>query len=84
MAAVDIVTELLINMNILAVNVSGGAAALADDETLGAARVLWNSFVKRSVHAQVSRELVSRNLLPVTLHTLSALLYDAISLYKQC
>ena len=84
MAAVDIVTELLINMNILAVNVSGGAAALADDETLGAARVLWNSFVKRSVYAQVSRELVSRNLLPVTLHTLSALPYDAISLYKQC
>ena len=39
MAAVDMVTEQLINMNMLTVNVSGEAAALADDETFGAARV---------------------------------------------
>jgi hypothetical protein len=84
MAAVDIITEKLISMNLLTTSVSGRTAALADDELLSAANVLWNLLVQRSVHVQVSRELASRNLLPVTLRTLSVLLYDAISQYKQC
>ena len=84
MAAVDIVTEKLMDMNLLTTSVSGGrAAALADDELRSAAHALWNLFVQRSVRMQVSHDLASRNLLPVTLRTLSVLLYDTISQYKQ-
>jgi hypothetical protein len=78
-----VVEQLALTGNVLSVNKLGTAAALADADTLNVAYTLWKAVVQRLVCAQVSRELEQRRLLPVTIRTLSALICDALSVYKQ-
>jgi hypothetical protein len=61
---------------------AGNAVALADVDTLNAARGLWGCVVNQLVCDRVMREAVERNLFPITLRSLSSLLCDAVSLYK--
>ena len=81
--AIEIVVEqLALNTNVMCASRAGSTMLIADEETLHAARSLWDCVVKRLVCADVMRALEQRNLLPVTLNTLSALVCDALSLYK--
>ena len=84
MGAIDIVTEQMLARNMLPLNLAARsmASSLADNETREVASVLWKCVVQRSIRDAVEHELEQRRLLPVTVHTLSALLCEAISMYK--
>ena len=82
-AATEIVVEqLALTMNMMCAIRVGSAMLIADEETLHVARSLWYCVVKRLICADVMRALEQRSLLPVTLNTLSALVCEALSLYK--
>ena len=82
-AVVNIVVEQLTMMtNLVHINKLGMLAAIADAETLSTAGALWCSVVQRLICAQVLREAEQRNLFPITVNTLSALLCETVSLYR--
>ena len=81
-ATLEIVVQQLMDVDVLNFDKSGAPAALADSETLGVARTLRDCVLQRLVCDRVMSEVQRRNLLPVTIYTLSTLLCEALALYK--
>lgn len=63
---------------LLVLDIGGVQANLADMETLVAARTLWQMVVNRIIIERIQNEVVRRKLLPVSIHTLCSLLFDAL------
>ena len=69
---------------VAALEVDGGSTSLAnglDMSTMLAARSLWRLIVQRTVMERISAEVVTRKLLPITIHTLCTLVLEAIKSY---
>ena len=80
-AALRVVVEQLLVSNLVNVN-HARISTFADDETLSAARALYTCVVERMLCEHVMCEVERRGLLPVTINTLSALVCEALALYK--
>jgi hypothetical protein len=80
--ALEVVVEQLLVSNVLHIDQSNVSAVLVDDETLGAARTLFNCVMERLLCDRVMRDAERRNMFPVTIYSLSALLCEALALYK--
>jgi 3-hydroxyacyl-CoA dehydrogenase len=80
--ALEIVAEQILASNTMAIDPSGVAASFANDETLSAARTLYTCVMHRRLCEHVMREVERRNMLPITIHSLSTLFCEAMTLYK--
>ena len=80
-ATLQVVAEQLLVSNLVSID-HARISTFADDETLSAARTLYTCVVERMLCDHVMCEVERRGLLPVTINTLSALLCEALALYK--
>jgi len=53
-----------------------------DVEVVSSARQLWRQIVQRTIVSRVRADVVRRKLLPVTIHTLCSLLFDALDAFQ--
>ena len=51
-------------------------------EVVTAARQLWRQILQRTIITRVRADVVRRKLLPVTIHTLCSLLFDALESFR--
>ena len=78
-AVLEIVMENVVNRKMISLEDGGQRANITDTDTLVSARALWYLVVQRTIIQRVENEVISRKLLPVTIHTLCALLLDVLN-----
>jgi len=78
-SVLEIVLENIMNHNMAAsVEIGGLRASITDTDTLMLSRSLWRLVVQRTIIERIQVEVVRRKLIPITIHTLCALLLDSL------
>jgi hypothetical protein len=78
-AVLEIVLDNMLKHNLVCSIEIGAAHALTTEmSVMLSARELWHQILLRQIISRVHADVVSRKLLPVTIHTLCSLLLDAV------
>jgi hypothetical protein len=62
--------------------IDGACAMITDVNTVLAAHELWRQILQRTIISRIHDEVAKRKLLPVTIHTLCSLLFDALKQFE--
>jgi hypothetical protein len=82
-SVLEIVLDNMMKRNLVGSMEIGGARAMMPDvNTIMAARELWREMLLRTITERIRTEVVKRKLLPVTIHSLCALLFDSLKQFE--
>ena len=84
-AVLEIAVDNMMKHNMFCAMEIDTARAMSSDldvEVVSSARQLWRQIVQRTIVSRVRADVVRRKLLPVTIHTLCSLLFDALDSFQ--